>query len=437
MDRGIPEGKWARASLIGSTAVKIGLGQLGHSAKRPFLSRERHAEAKEELEDQNARLLFNALTQLRGTALKAAQMLSMEVELLPERYRRELEKSYHQVPPLNRVLVRKVLQEQFGQPPENLFAAFDAHAFAAASLGQVHAAVLPDGTQVAVKIQYPGIHVAMDNDMKLLRQLMRGLPNAKVALQSLEEIHERLLEEVDYGLEAENTRWFRDNLQLAGVSVPRVFADYSSERVLTTEHSSGKHLDAWLADNPSQEVRNRAAQYLYDLFAHSALHLRRLHVDPNPGNYLFHEDGSLTLIDFGCVKRLSERFTKVLPRLLRAYHDDDADTVFAAYHELGMQHANPGSGVYEDVLRPFGQWISMPSREDSFDFGKHSDYTSKARELIQQLARFSGLDSLADEFVFFDRTIYGLCKIFERMGAEVRIRQHWFDDDASFDAITR
>ncbi|OQW98129.1 MAG: hypothetical protein BWK73_53255 [Thiothrix lacustris] len=194
----IPAGKWQRAGIVGSTALKVGLREVQHKVKRPFLSAQRQQEAKQEVDDHNASLLFDTLTQLRGTALKAAQMLSMEVELLPERYRRELEKSFHQVPPLNRVLVRKALHEQFGKPPEHLFATFDTTAFAAASLGQVHAATLPDGTPVAVKIQYPGIHVAMDNDMKLLRQLARGLPNPEIALQSLLEIQARLREEVDY-----------------------------------------------------------------------------------------------------------------------------------------------------------------------------------------------------------------------------------------------
>jgi len=421
----IPAGKWQRAGIVGSTALKIGLREVQHKVKRPFLSAQRQQEAKQEVDDHNARQLFAALTQLRGTALKAAQMLSMEVELLPEHYRRELEKSFHQVPPLNRVLVRKALQEQFGKPPEHLFATFDSTAFAAASLGQVHAATLPDGTSVAVKIQYPGIHVAMDNDMQLLRGLARTLPNADIALQSLDEIRERLREEVDYVLEADNTRWFGENLHQEGVSVPPVFAAYSGERVLTTARVAGKHLDAWLADNPSQAIRDKAAQHLYDVFAHSARQLRRLHADPNPGNYLFHPDGTVTLIDFGCMKQLSPAFTNVLPRLLWAFHDDDYDATFAAYRELGMNHANASPTWYQEVLRPFAEWAAQPLREDSFDFAKHSDYTSKAREIIHNLAKTSGLNKVADEFIFFDRTIYGLCKIFERMGATVRIRHHW------------
>lgn len=421
----IPAGKWQRASIVGSTALKVGLREVQHKVKRPFLSAQRQQAAQQEVDDHNARLLFDTLTQLRGTALKAAQMLSMEVELLPERYRRELEKSFHQVPPLNRVLVRKALQEQFGKPPEHLFATFDSTAFAAASLGQVHAATLPDGTPVAVKIQYPGIHVAMDNDMLLLRGIARSLPNAEIALQSLDEIRARLREEVDYLLEADNTRWFGEHLQRDGVSVPQVFDAYCGERVITTQRLEGKHLDAWLAGNPSQAVRDCAAQHLYDTFAHSVRQLHRLHADPNPGNYLFYPDGSVSLLDFGCVKQLSPAFVSVLPRLLWAFHDDDYDATFAVYRELGMEHSNASPTWYQEVLRPFAEWAARPLRADSFDFGKHSDYTSKAREIIHNLAKTSGLNKVADEFIFFDRTIYGLCKIFERMGATVRIRQHW------------
>ena len=424
----IPAGKWQRAGIVGSTALKVGLREVQHKVKRPFLSAQRQQEAKQEVDDHNARLLFDTLTQLRGTALKAAQMLSMEVALLPERYRRELEKSFHQVPPLNRVLVRKALHEQFGQPPEHLFATFDTTAFAAASLGQVHAATLPDGTPVAVKIQYPGIHVAMDNDMNLLRKLARGLPNPEIALQSLLEIQARLREEVDYLHEAHTTEWFRAHLALTGVSVPQVYAEWSGERVLTTQFMPGKHLDDWLATQPSQALRDKAAQQLYDTLVYSTRTLKRLHADPNPGNYLFHDDGSVSLIDFGCVKQLSDTFVDTLPRLLNAFARNDADGVFAAYRQLGMEHKAAPADFYAQVLQPFGEWVSRPLQEDAFDFGKHSDYTSQAREIIHNLAKTSGLNKVADEFVFFDRTVYGLCKIFERMGATVKIRQHWVNE---------
>lgn len=428
MDNGLPEGKWARAGIVGSTALKVGLREVQHKVKRPFMSVERQQEDKQTLDDKNAQLIFNALTQLRGTALKAAQMLSMEVEILPERYRKELEKSFHQVPPLNRVLVRKSIQEQLGQPPEYVFANFNDVAFAAASLGQVHHASLPDGTAVAVKIQYPGIHVAMDNDMKLMRKLAPSLPNPQMVLQSLEEVHARLLEEVNYAHEAQATQWFAEYLKLAGVHIPKVYPEFSGVRVLTTELMAGQHLEAWLATNPSQEVRNRAAQNLYDMMVRSTCQLQRLHADPNPGNYLFQADGSVSLIDFGCTKQFSPEFSHILPQLLQAFLDDDVESALAAYRVLGMDHRPNSERWYEDVLQPFAQWVSLPMRQESFDFSHHHDYTSRAREVIQRLSQNTTLNKIANDFIFFDRTVYGLCKIFERMGAQVRVRHHWIKD---------
>ena len=145
----VPETRLARAGIAGATALKMGVSQLRHKSKRPFMSEQERETEKTILDDKNAQLLFTALTQLRGTALKLAQMLGMELDILPDRYRKELKKSFHKVPPLNRVLVRKVTQEEFAQTPETLFKQFDSSAFAAASSGQVHAALLPDGNDPA------------------------------------------------------------------------------------------------------------------------------------------------------------------------------------------------------------------------------------------------------------------------------------------------
>jgi predicted unusual protein kinase regulating ubiquinone biosynthesis (AarF/ABC1/UbiB family) len=425
MTHHVPEGALARARIAGATAVKLGVGQLSHRAKRPFLSKAECEADRQALDDKQARLLFDTLSKLRGTALKVAQMLCMEAELLPEAYRRELEKSCHRVPPLNRVLVRKALIEEFGQPPEVLFAEFDAEAFAAASLGQVHAGRLHDGRRVAVKIQYPGIHVAIDSDIALMRQFARGMPNARLALQSLAEIHARLREEVDYRQEAANTIWFQQRLGDGPVRVPAVIPERSGTRVLTTDFVEGVHLEEWLKTTPTQAARDLAAQRLYDLFVHSALNLRRLHADPNPGNTLFAADGSITLIDFGCVKDLSPGFIETLPQVLKAYLDDDSAALFSAYEKLGMLRRAVATRFYEDTLRPFGRWLVEPLRDETFDFGANADYTARGKDVIQGLQRIRGLDRLADEFVFFDRTIYGLCKLFERMGARVRLRHHW------------
>lgn len=181
---------------MGSTAVKLGVGELRRKATNRFRSNEDRLTANQLFDEKQARLLFQSLTKLEGTAIKLAQMLSMETDLLPEEYSNELAKSYLQVPPLNRVLVNKVFQEEFNEIPGNIFTSFDSTTFAAASLGQVHNATVATGAKVTVKIQYPGIHVAMESDIKLLRKLMHTLPNKEIVEQSIVEIHARLREEL-------------------------------------------------------------------------------------------------------------------------------------------------------------------------------------------------------------------------------------------------
>lgn len=425
MTRRVPDSRLARAGVAGATVVRVGFNHLGHRIKRSFLDNSSEQEARDMLDERNARLIFNALSQLRGTALKAAQMLCMEVDLLPPAWRRELEKSCYRVPPLNRVLVRKALLDEFGQPPEALFARFDADAFAAASLGQVHAAVLHDGSCVAVKIQYPGIAATVDGDVSMLRRIALGLPNPRLAQSALDDIHARLREEVDYRIEADNQRWFREHLPPALVTVPAIHPDRCGTRVLTTEHAGGLHFDDWLRTSPDQAARNRAAQGLYDLFIVSVLRLGRLHADPNPGNYLFAPDGALTLLDFGCVKDISPTFSATLPRILRGYLDDDPAALFAAYRDIGMEHGGDSERLYAEVLRPFGRWLVEPLVADRFDFAVHADYTTRGMALLHGLSRIRDLNRVADEFIYFDRTFYGLCKLFERLGAEVRMRHHW------------
>ncbi len=430
MSQNVPEGKIARAKVASTAVLKLGMSELGHKVKRSFMSRESSEETKKKLDEKNAAILFNALTQLRGTALKLAQMIGMELDLLPSSYASELQKSFHQVPPLNRVLIRKIMVKELGKPVDKLFKNYTPKAFAAASLGQVHKAELFDGTKVAVKVQYPGIGAAIDSDLAMVRTLVSRLRDAKIILQSLQEIEARLQEEVDYRIESRNTRWFATQQTLEQIHIPIVYDQHSARHVLTTQYLDGLHLEEWLATHPTQGQRNRAAQLLYDFFVHSTRDLQCLHADPNPGNYLFRADGSIGVLDFGCVRHLSDHFIKVFPQLLCAYLDGERQILLQAYEDIGMPFADLSPDDHEKLLRPFAAWVSEPFLHDSFDFGQNNDYTKRGQELMMQFAKtLDAPDFLVDEFVFFNRTTYGLCKIFERMGASVRLRHHWIDEE--------
>lgn len=432
--KAMPQSQLARSGVVGSTVVKIGFEKLKTKAKRRFLSNEKSSDAKMEQEDAEAEILFKAITQLRGTAVKLAQVLGMETDVLPERIRRELAKSYHQVPPLNRVLVAKVLQQELGDRPEKLFDSFNPVAIAAASLGQVHRAELADGTAVAVKVQYPGIHLTIQSDLKLLRKIAPGgikmlpkpmQPSREVLENSIAEVGARLQEETDYKLEASNTRWFAEHIKIDGVFVPEVFDAYCSDRVITTELLDGLHLDDWLATNPSQTARNLAAQRMNNVFVHSTLNLRRMHSDPNPGNYLFRDDGTIGLIDFGCVKHFSDQFVDHLPDLLRGFCDGDINKILADYKAIGIKMSADENFDFESLLTDFGDWLAEPFLSSSYDFKKHSDYTSRGLDLMHQLSEMPTIEKIQEDFIFYERTAYGLFKVYERLQATVDLRAGW------------
>ncbi len=427
--RSIPTSKLARTSVTGAALLKAGSKHLTHAAKRPFLSKPALEKSKENLDEDTAQLAFKTLAQLRGTALKIAQMLALETSFLPEYFRQELAKSYHQAPPLGRPLVRKVMQQEFGNSADTLFKQFDSQAFAAASLGQVHHAEDQQGNPLAVKLQYPGIDITIKNDLELARTLAKRTRFSQLLLSSLKEIEARLKEEVDYRQEADHTEWFHQRLKLDQLKIPTVYRALSSQRILTTSRLDGLHLEQWLKTDPSQENRDHFAQLLYDCFVESFYSLHALHADPNPGNYLFAADGTLGLLDFGCVRHFSAKFVATLPKLLHAYQNDDANTVMAIYEQLGMISEMTDEDIddfYNNALRPFGQWITRPFLTEAFQFSGHSaSYVSEGRDVISQLAKVKPVNDIAHEFIFFDRTIFGLYQIFERMGATVRMQHQW------------
>lgn len=430
MNKSIPTSKLARAKVAGGAALKTGYKHLSHKAKQPFQSAEMNTVDKEKLDEEISQILFDTFSKLRGSALKMAQMLSMDSHLLPDPIRAQLTKSYHQVPPLGRPLINKIFQQEFGKPAGQLFDTFNHHAFAAASLGQVHRASSGTNKLLAVKLQYPGIDVTIDSDIQLARSLIKRTAHAKLLLSSLDEIEYRLHEEVDYRLEADNTEWFYEHLQLPDIAIPNVHREFSTERILTTSLMPGLHLEQWLKQSPSQGSRNHFAQQLYDLFVKSFYGLHVLHADPNPGNFLFTDNGTLNLLDFGCVRHFSNEFVTLVPQLLHAYMAHDAEAVIITYQKLGMMVTDMSTEeleqFYQDLLQPFGDWFSKPFKTESFDFSSHrSPYTKEGWGTLKKFSRVKKISSIANEFIYFDRTLLGLYQIFERMEAKVNMEHPW------------
>ncbi|MEJ2639491.1 MAG: AarF/ABC1/UbiB kinase family protein [Desulfosarcinaceae bacterium] len=425
MNEDLPIGKWGRALTGGQTVAKVGGRVLAYYAKRPFLTAEAKHRARERASRESAETLFKGLSLLKGTALKMAQQLSLEMDLLPEAACRELAKAYHQVPPINRALVRKVVQEGLGGSLESLFTSFDLKAHAAASLGQVHRAVGLDGRPLAVKIQYPGIAKTIDSDLALLRQMLRPMVQSDHLMPTLEEVAARLREEVDYEQEADNCAYFARVLNVDGVRIPAVLPAHTGPTVLTAAFMPGRPLDQWLQEKPNQEDRDRVADRLQAIFIEGLYQLGTVHADPNPGNFIIADDLTVGLVDFGCVKRLSPTFVDRYRRLARsaAHHEERAH--FILMQELGLFSPELGRDTLkalEEISTAFSRWFGRLYIDSFFDFDQHPDFIQEGKQIMGRLQTLKRHLKVNTDFIFLDRTRYGLLRIFEQMGARVAFR---------------
>jgi len=427
----------ARGAIAGLAMARAGAAHLGHRAQGLARSEEQAEQARLAHEAKLGRILFGALNQLKGTALKASQLLSLELGFLPEGMRQELAKAHYQVTPLNRALVIKLLRQEFGQGPDELFAQFEPSAFAAASLGQVHGATLASGEAVAVKLQYPGMAACIGSDMAMLRTLLQtlgrgsdSLPNATIIGRVLADIELKLAEELNYEHEAEQLSWFGHALAARpGLVIPQTFAHLSSRRVLTMQRLPGMHLNEWLATQPTQAERDYFGQLLFDTFLFTLFELQRLQADPHPGNYLFMPDGRLGLLDFGCTKPLSASFCAGVSAAWSALlcRPCEVQRVQQAYLELGLISPSLSDADFREQLMPAlaatQAWQTAPFDTAVFDFGQLPDMPRPDPTRQRQALRY--LHSLTPELPYFDRAYLGLLLMLKALGARVRTSNPW------------
>ena len=436
-------GTLARGTITGLAVAQAGIAHLGYLArKRSDAEASEAQQARHEAE--LGRILFRALNRLKGTALKASQLLSMEVGLLPEGVRLQLARGFHQATPLNRALVHKVFRQEFSRDAEQLFQRFDPQAFAAASLGQVHHAELHGGEQVVVKLQYPGIATSIGVDMQMIRTLLQGLrlstdllPDSEIVERFMADIEDKLAEEVDYTHEADQLRWFGAHASLPGIVVPQPIASHSTRHVLTMQAVDGLHLDAWLATNPTQQARDRAGQLLFDWFLQSAFVWRRLHADPHPGNFLFLADGRIGVLDFGCTKTISPDFAVAVANawctLLRHEPGGDCEALRHNYLDFAMISPNLTADEFErelmPALAPLQAWQIAPFRTSRFDFASRAPYPAFEAAQQRKIARY--MTGFRDEIPYFERTYLGLNHMLKALGARVSTDNLWIKQGAS------
>ena len=402
--------------LAGRTALGLGKRIGGRPAEI----------VAQEIQHRTAEQIFRVLGELKGGALKLGQALSIFEAALPpeiaEPYRATLTKLQESAPPLPAATVHRVLAADLGPDWRASFAEFDDRPAAAASIGQVHRATWLDGRQVAVKIQYPGAGKALSSDFTQLSRiamlfgvLMPGLETKPL----LDELRARVVEELDYRLEATSQQAFADAYRDdPDIYVPPVVA--GTDHVLVSEWMDGTPLAQIIASG-TQEQRNRAGLLLVRLLFSGPARAGLLHADPHPGNFRLLPDGRLGVLDFGAVDRLPDGLPPLFGKLLwLMHHEGDIQTVEEDLREHGF--LRPGITVDLEELHAFLAPLAEPSRVDTFAFSREWMRAETARMTSVRPANVARRLNLPPSYVLIHRVSTAGIGVLCQLGCEGSFR---------------
>ncbi|MFN3851251.1 MAG: ABC1 kinase family protein [Spirosomataceae bacterium] len=420
----IPTSKVARATQFVKAGVKVGGNYIKHYSKKiidPSLS-------KEELHAANAADVYETLSELKGSALKVAQMMSMDKNLLPRAYTDKFAMSQYSAPPLSAPLVVKTFRGSFGKSPSELYDSFNVNASNAASIGQVHQAI-KNGKKLAVKIQYPGVADSISSDLRMARPMAVQL----LKLNDLEidryfkEVEERLLEEADYELELQRSVEITQACShIPHLFFPKYYPELSSKRILTMDWIDGLHLKEFLETNPSQEVRNQIGQALWDFYNFQIHELRQVHADPHPGNFLMTQDGRLGIIDFGCIKVIPDDFYDNYFKLINDDTlRDEAETwrIFRHLEFIVKEDSDAEQQFFYELFVKMIRMLGRPFHAHTFDFSDQS-YVDEVYAFFEELTKIDALKNSkaargSQHGLYINRTYFGLYTLLSDLRANI------------------
>jgi predicted unusual protein kinase regulating ubiquinone biosynthesis (AarF/ABC1/UbiB family) len=384
-----------------------------------------------------AEAMLKTFGEMKGLPLKLGQMASYIDGLAPpgyeERFQAALKKLLDRAPPLSAEAAAQMVTAELGAPPEQVFASWEREPFAAASIGQVHRAVTKGGDVVAVKVQYPGIDKAIENDLKsisLLESMISPITRKLHAKQTIDEVRRVFLDELDYAREAEMAdRFRRIHADDPDIYIPPVHHSLTTRRVLTTDFVQGMGY-AQFCEEGAQQARNRAGQTMWRFTFKAMLRHALLYADPHPGNYRFLDDGRVAFLDFGCVKELPPELVAGMKRYMRAAMDQDWVEFDRACIEVLGYDPNDESW---DLYRSYAVALMMPiSTHEEWHCSKE-----RARETVEYLSRgikglvFKDGDAIPNiphvpkmpqDFTFVNRLQWGLASVLAGMRTEARFR---------------
>ncbi len=422
----IPTGKIERASKLVKTGVKIGGNYAKYYGKKlvnPDLT-------KEELNEDNAADIYDGLKSLKGSALKVAQMLSMEKNLLPNAYVEKFSLSQFSVPPLSAPLVRKTFKKYLGKYPEEIFDTFERNSVNAASIGQVHKAT-KNGKTLAVKIQYPGVAQSISSDLAIVKPIAIRMFNlkGKDSDKYFQEVENKLVEETNYNLELQQSTEITEACSIIpNIIFPTYYKELSSERIITMDWMKGLHLSEFAKTEFTQEHGNKLGQALWDFYMFQIHGLRKVHADPHPGNFLISEANELIAIDFGCIKEIPDEFYVPYFELSAKGNIDNDEFFTEKLYQLEILTPTDSKVELEFFTALFKEMLTLftaPFHEETFDFGK-DEFWSKIADLSERYSKDEQIRKMngnrgSKHFLYMNRTFFGLYNLLHDLKAKVDV----------------
>jgi predicted unusual protein kinase regulating ubiquinone biosynthesis (AarF/ABC1/UbiB family) len=413
---------FSMSKLVASTSSKLVLDRA-----RDLLSgsKDDNPEGRVERGMELAADMLKTFSEMRGVTMKIGQMLSYLDDALPPEARKVLAVLQRDVSPMPYEEVEAQIVRELGKKPEEIFASFNRVPLAAASIGQVHRARLHDGTEVAVKVQYPGIDRAMASDLKnarvvsVFKQMFFFKTDTKAIMEELEQ---RFMDECDYRKEADYQEEYRRRFEgHPWIVVPEVHRQYSAQRVLTTTFKEGCTFYEWLARNPSEEERQRTTRLFYRFYLGSFYMDGLFNCDPHPGNYLFQKDGKVVFLDYGCSRYFPNDRRLLWIDFCRAVYEDDEAALAILAKKIGFFLDD---GDYDKAaFRALMRYLYQPYLEDApFDFKRHRPQDTFQKMFVQNPNLFK-LNMPADA-VFLNRIGFGLVSLLSEMGGSLNCHRY-------------
>ncbi|MEO7977461.1 AarF/UbiB family protein [Flavobacterium sp.] len=425
----IPTSKIERAGKLVQTGAKIGVNYVKHYAEKivnPDLTRDK-------LNENNAEDIYDGLKSLKGSALKVAQMLSMDKNFLPQAYVEKFSLSQFSVPPLSAPLVLKTFKSNFGKTPYEVFDEFNANSVNAASIGQVHLAV-KDNKKLAVKIQYPGVANSISSDLALVKPIAVRMFNlqGKDSDKYFKEVEDKLIEETNYLLELQQSEEVvKACSKIENLLFPKYYPEFSSEKIITMDWMTGIHLSEFTAINADKEVGDKIGQALWDFYMYQIHVLKKVHADPHPGNFLVDNQNHLIAIDFGCMKQIPNEFYVPYFDLINKNVITDKNRFNEKLFELEILRTDDSPAEIEYFTEMFHDLLSLftkPFQEENFDFADATFFENIAK-LGERFSNDTNLKKMngnrgSKHFIYMNRTFFGLYNLMFDLKAKIVVANY-------------